>query len=73
MIPNLTEREADIMRLREEGLSLAAVARELGTSKGSVASSERAAKIKMATPDLSLAAFLPFLAVLSSSRQLSMN
>ena len=53
MTPDLTEREAEIIRLRDQGLSLAAVARELGTSKGSVASSERAAKIKMATPDLS--------------------
>ena len=52
MIPDLTEREAEIIRLRDEGLSLAAVAERLGTSKGSVSSSERAAKLKMATPDL---------------------
>ncbi len=52
MIPDLTQRESDILRLRGEGLSLAAVAERLGTSKGSVSSSERAAKLKMATPDL---------------------
>ncbi len=44
----LTERQAQIVQLREEGLSLSAIANRLGTSKGSVSSSLRAAKVKAA-------------------------
>ncbi len=44
----LTERQAQIVQLREEGLSLSAIADRLGTSKGSVSSSLRAAKAKAA-------------------------
>ncbi len=44
----LTERQAQIVQLREEGHSLSAIADRLGTSKGSVSSSLRAAKAKAA-------------------------
>ncbi len=44
----LTERQAQIVQLREEGLSLSAIANRLGTSKGSISSSLRAAKAKAA-------------------------
>ncbi len=44
----LTERQAQIVQLREEGLSLSAIADRLGTGKGSISSSLRAAKAKAA-------------------------
>ncbi len=44
----LTERQAQIVELREEGLSLSAIADRLGTGKGSISSSLRAAKAKAA-------------------------
>ncbi len=46
--PNLTERETSIIRLRDdEGLSWAKIGERLGTTKGSVNSSYRAAKLKL--------------------------
>ncbi len=46
--PNLTERETAIIRLRDdEGLSWAMIGERLGTSKSSVNSSYRAAKLKL--------------------------
>ena len=42
--PNLTEREIEVVRLRdEEGLSWNKIAERLGTTKGAVNSSYRAA------------------------------
>ena len=46
--PNLTERETSIIRLRdEEKLSWAKIGERLGTTRGSVNSSYRAAKLKL--------------------------
>ncbi len=46
--PNLTERETSIIRLRDdEGLSWSKIGERLGTTRGSVNSSYRAAKIKL--------------------------
>ncbi len=46
--PNLTEREVEVLRLKdEEGLSWAMIGERLGTTKSSVNSSYRAAKHKL--------------------------
>ena len=45
--PNLTDREVEVLRLKDEGLSWAKIGERLHTTKSSVNSSYRAAQVKL--------------------------